>query len=390
MRVEAANLACAVCGHDPVETVAAFERLPRVTSDCRPFPAGGRLGMCPACGTVQKPADAQWQADAGAIYARYDMFRQAESRAEQAVFDQATGAATRRSAQVLARLNAAQPFGPAGRMLDVGCGNGPTLRAMAELAPGWELYGHEISDANADLLHAIPGFRRLYTGDPAAIADRFDLIALSQSLEHLPDPVAGLAGLRARLSPGGRLLVQVPNARANVYDLLVADHRSHFDPRTLAACAERGGFADFAVFDDWVFKELTMVASDGPLAIARPPRRTDAPHSRRELEAHLGWLAGILDAAAAAARAAAEFGVFGTSIAGTWLFGAMSDRVSFFVDEDKSRIGRRHEDRPILAPAQVPRGAIVFVPLVPAVAAHVAARLGALGVRASVPPPFPG
>src|SRR5271169_6164144 len=39
------DLVCRVCGAAALEEFPQFARLPRVTSDCRPFPAGGRLAM---------------------------------------------------------------------------------------------------------------------------------------------------------------------------------------------------------------------------------------------------------------------------------------------------------------------------------------------------------
>jgi SAM-dependent methyltransferase len=334
---------------------------------------------------VQKPADTRWREEAAAIYSRYAIFRQAAGGAEQRVFNQASGTSLRRSDIVLKRLNAVYPFPASGRALDVGCGNGPTLRALSEAVPNWTLYGHEISDAGAAALAAIPGFKRLYTGDPADIDDRFDLITLSHSLEHIPEPVETLAALRSKLAPGGRLVVEVPNVRQNIYDLVVADHRSHFDPLTLAAAARRAGFPYAAVFDDWAFKELTLVAANEPLS-AQPEGRPLAPLDARDIGQRVAWLAAVLDSAGTVARSAGEFGIFGTAIAATWLFGPLADRVTFFVDEDPARIGQMHEGLRILAPDRIRRGATVFVPLVPGVASAVAARLEALGVEACVPP----
>jgi len=377
---------CAVCAASAIELINAFTKVPRATSDCRPFPPGGKIGICTLCHTVQKPADEQWDADARAIYRCYAMFRQAEGGAEQRVFDPASATSLPRSELVLRRLQAVLPFAVEGRALDVGCGNGPTLRALAKIAPGWRLYGHDISDANARELAAIPGFERLYTDEPSEIPDRFELITLSHSLEHLPDPVQGLAALHNKLSVGGLLLVEVPNLRHNIYDLLVADHRSHFDPLTLAAAARKAEYPHIAVFDDWAFKELTLLASNRPMGIEMLPHEY-ATFTPIDLAQRVSWLASVVEDAKKIATRAGSFGLFGTAIAATWLFGPLARQTQFFVDEDTSRIGQRHEGRPILAPAQIPAGATVFIPLVPNVAKSVAERLRQLGVDARVPPP---
>ncbi|HWK96692.1 MAG TPA: class I SAM-dependent methyltransferase [Pseudolabrys sp.] len=378
---------CAVCGQRSIVTVARFAALPRVSSDCRPFPSGGQLGVCAQCGTIQKPDDATWRSEALSIYQRYDMFRQSAERAEQAVFQNDAGAPVRRSALVLKKLLDLHPLNKQGRILDVGCGNGPTLRALADLMPEAELYGHEISDATLPSLVVIPGFRKLYTGEVGDIQDRFDLIILSQSLEHVIDPVDTLATLRTKLATDGVLLIQVPNGRLNVFDLLVADHRSHFDPGTLAQTARRAGFKHVAV-SEWVYKELSMTVSDAPLAFSsmpEPPRMTVDG-----LNLRIDWLSDVIEKARTLADKSPSFGIFGSSIAGTWLLGALKDRVSFFVDEDTTRVGQKHEGIPILAPSQVPAGACVFIPLVPQMAQGIADRLGGRGFEVHIPAPQTG
>jgi hypothetical protein len=86
------------------------------------------------------------------------------------------------------------------------------------------------------------------------------------------------------------------------------------------------------------------------------------------------------------ARTSRQFGIFGTSISGTWLYGALDGEVSFFVDEDPQRIGRKHMGLPILAPSEVASTAHVFVPLIPEVARGVVGRLGGFDVRFHTPP----
>lgn len=385
MVISSEELSCCVCDSNSVEIVNDFAKLPRATSDCRPFPAGGCIGICSDCHAIQKPADATWQRDAAAIYGRYDIFRQAADHAEQRVFDQQSGISLKRSELVLMRLSSAVPLPSRGRALDVGCGNGPTLRALAAIAPDWQLYGHDISSTNATMLNAIPKFQQLYTGDLVDIPSQFDLILLSHSLEHIPEPVKTLAILKSKLAPSGKLLVEVPNIRQNIFDLVVADHRTHFDVITLSAVARRAGFAHVHVFDNWAFKELTLIASDYQLPMGSSVS-VSTPLSLNDLWQRVEWLTALLAGTAKIAATATSFGLFGTAIAATWLFGPLRERVGFFVDEDPSRIGQMHEGRPILSPDQTPAKSTVFVPLVPAVADAVAKRLTKLGIDARQPP----
>ncbi len=81
---------------------------------------------------------------------------------------------------------------------------------------------------------------------------RFDVIALYYVLEHLRDPVRYLAGLRERLNPGGRLLIEVPNvedALLSVYQIpnfpafyWQKAHYHYFSRRTLEDVLSRAGY----------------------------------------------------------------------------------------------------------------------------------------------------
>ena len=379
------DLVCRVCGAAALDEFPQFARLPRVTSDCRPFPAGGRLAICSECAAVQKPVDARWREEAAAIYAAYDVYFQSGG-VEQAVFDPATGAPRRRSAVLVDRLASNRPIAETGRVLDVGCGNGALLSAFAESRPGWQLFGHDLSEINRAALSRIPGFKQLYTGPIDAVPGGFDLVTLSHSLEHFTEPVEDLASLRAKLAAGGCLFIEVPDAAATPFDLLVADHVSHFTADSVSRVLARAGFEPLIVAPDWVVKELSVVAEPG--VGARPPASPPQSAGRR-VAAQLAWLQALIDGARAAAATARPFGLFGTSVAAMWLFGEVGDAVEFFADEDPSRRGRRLLDRPILHPDDVPAGATVYVPLIPRVAQAVAARASGSGADFRLPPAFP-
>ena len=52
----------------------------------------------------------------------------------------------------------------------------------------------------------------------------------------------------------------------------------------------------------------------------------------------------------------------------------LEGKAAFFVDEDQNRIGRQLMGRPIVAPAQMPAGAVVFIPMSVAVAEKIIDR----------------
>ena len=100
------------------------------------------------------------------------------------------------------------------RILDVGCGNGELLRALATARPDLELYGldwHFPAATREELeavgIHLVEG-----TLEDAAVPENFfDRILMYQLVEHLWEPRIGLAKLSATLKPGGIIAIETPD-----------------------------------------------------------------------------------------------------------------------------------------------------------------------------------
>ncbi len=375
--------ACSICGSDRLEEMPEFASLPRVTSDCLPFPQGGKLAVCADCGGAQAIPDERWLADIGEIYSQYRVYHQSGG-VEQHVFDAAAGALRRRSDVLLDRLVTLECVPRSGKVLDIGCGPGSTLLAFSARG-GWELYGLEMDERNLPLLAAIPGFAGLYTGAVSDVPQQFDVVTMVHSLEHFPEPASVLQEVRGKLAGAGHLFVQVPDAEANPFEYLVADHRTHFTAATLRRVAERSGLEVECVAGDWVAKELSLVARAGG-GVRTVAGCSAAGVTMGRVRGQAKWLCTLVEMAREAARGSRPFGIFGASIAGTWLCGVLRDNVAFFVEEDPHRVGRTHMGRPIVSPAQVPPGSVVLLALIPSIAARIRDRLGNPGFDLLLPP----
>lgn len=364
---------CHLCRGE-LEPLPGFERRWRVTSDSRPWPVGGGLAMCVACGTLQKPVTPTWRDEVERIYRSYAIYDQGGG-VEQLAFDDA-GAAPRSS-----RLaDAVLPFLPSGGFdaLDIGCGNGAFLRALSARSPTARLVGTEYDDRNRASVTAIPGVVEFYQGAIDEREDGFDLVSIIHVLEHIENPASFLRRVAGRVKPGGRLLIEVPNRETNLFDVLIADHCTHFDSEGLITLCQEAGFQPLMTSTTVVAKEVTLLLTFdacGPQR-PRPPSRAKISAALSGMAQKLRSLERMVEQAQALMAGSTAFGIFGSSISATWLDSELERHAQFFVDEDGARIGRRWLDRPILAPDQVPPGATVFVPLVPSVAGRVIERLG--------------
>jgi SAM-dependent methyltransferase len=106
---------------------------------------------------------------------------------------------------------------PPGTVLDVGAGDGALLDALG--SRGRAALGLERVATRPDVR----------AGELDDLDDRFAAIVFWHSLEHLPEPSGALARATALLSPGGLLVVAVPNA-ASLQARVFGDRWLALDP----------------------------------------------------------------------------------------------------------------------------------------------------------------
>src|SRR6185312_1700517 len=101
------------------------------------------------------------------------------------------------------------------RVLDVACGGGKWLIAVARRFPATELVGVEYEpDSVARAIRHVSeaGLGQRIRIEPRTIPDmpfreQFELVYVQDALHELPDPVASLQAAWAAVAPGGKLVV---------------------------------------------------------------------------------------------------------------------------------------------------------------------------------------
>lgn len=371
-------LVCHICSSQQLVSFSQFTEFYRVTSDSKPFNKGGALSICQKCGIIQKPINMKWHNEINTIYENYTLYFHSDTN-DQLIFDQNSGGRKHRAEILLDYLLENCPDIPeTGRLLDVGCGRGAFLKAFNNIYPDWSLFGCDIGERNRLEVESIPGVEAYYTQCIKDIKGEFDLVSLNHVLEHIPNPISTLKDMHKKLKPTGFLIIQVPDVTVNFFDILVADHCSHFSPGALFQLVSSCDFQVYIVSNNWLPKEITIVAKPLEYADSSPWHKEEFQQnveaSMQMITDNITWLQSTKDTAKNLVNSE-KFGIFGTSIAAVWLDSELGNAARYFCDEDPGRVGNNFMGRPIIHPKDLTKSSDVFVPLVPEIANKVIARL---------------
>jgi SAM-dependent methyltransferase len=165
-----------------------------------------------------------------------------------------------------------------GRLLDIGCNEGRTLKNYAR--NGFRAEGTELNETAAAVARAA-GFT-VFTGplDDFTPAAPYDVAVLSNVLEHALDPKAMLLAARRLLSDDGEVWISCPNSQSWLRPAFgrwwinwhVPFHITHFSPATLRRLLEESGFGRVEIRE--ITPALWVASSIIARLFARPGKPT--------------------------------------------------------------------------------------------------------------------
>ena len=132
--------------------------------------------------------------------------------------------------------------------LDIGCSSGELIKSVAEGK------GKSFRSAGVDLDPTwTGGVANLYSTIDE-VRGKYDLITMIHILEHLNKPKEMLRKVKDRLSPGGVLLIEVPNRRAYLAAYAIPNHVVAYDLVSLGKLVVNSGFSIIAhSLHGWLF-----------------------------------------------------------------------------------------------------------------------------------------
>ena len=144
-----------------------------------------------------------------------------------------------------------------GRVLDIGCSLGSLLKAFQKR--GWDAYGIEPTPHYAEIARKRCGDNifTCFLEDADLPRSYFDIITLTQTLEHLPNPVQIMAIIRNLLKDDGILYIDVPNVlKPHNFQMFVAPHLYSYSPNTLSLLFRKAGFQPVNIESSWHIKAI--------------------------------------------------------------------------------------------------------------------------------------
>ena len=77
-------------------------------------------------------------------------------------------------------------------------------------------------------------------------------------MEHVDDPLEFLNICKDRLAKNGLIFMQMPNITTSTFDLIIADHISHFSVKDITQLANSAGLNVEFISDEIISKELFL------------------------------------------------------------------------------------------------------------------------------------
>jgi len=141
-----------------------------------------------------------------------------------------------------------RPPVPIQSLLDIGCGDGVLLELARQY--GWQSAGTEIREPLVRMVRESYGYDAIVGSDLHTLpASSYDVVALINVLEHVPEPRVMLRDIARLLRPGGVVLLHVPNlgglpARLKGprwHQIEPLGHLCYFTEKTLGAMLHSAG-----------------------------------------------------------------------------------------------------------------------------------------------------
>ena len=232
---------CDLCGAGASEVVVCLNSKRGMTSDSQILPRCLKKIACVNCGLIRDGLEFDFS-DLTKHYGHSYQLNTTES-GEEHIFFTADGPVPR-SKVIYDWLLEIKP-NMAGRVLEVGCGQGSVLGRLKANFPSASFSGIDLNEG------AVTRARKkrldVRLGASTDIEGQYDTIIAFGVLEHVPSPTSFLKDLSEHLNVVGDIIVAQPTLDVSSYDLFFVDHLHHFTAKHVERLAQKVGLSHIAM-----------------------------------------------------------------------------------------------------------------------------------------------
>lgn len=364
--MNSSNLICKVCG-GATETVLHLGGGRAITSLGQVLEADAEVSLCVDCSHCQTSPSI----DLAAYYDR-EYKTLSASDAEDDLYALRGGVPLYRGQHMgdvlAATLDRLGRLKPGLRVLDFGCGKALAMKHLLTRLPETAVHLYDVSRDYVRFWDAfVPASRQACHQMPADWTGSFDVVTSFFSLEHVAEPAAELARIRAVLGDGGLLYVVVPNMYSHgIADMLVVDHVQHYSELSMQRLLSGAGFqmlvADHGSHSQGSIYVASKVsqgvpAGPGPGADEGCKRARDIARFWGDFNDSLRRFESEHD------HGQTRYYIAGAGFLGSYVFSRLqaTGRLAGFIDSNQHKQHKGWQGKPVLAPGVVVAGADVVV-----------------------------
>jgi len=277
------------------------------------------------------------------------------------------------------------------KLLDYGCAKSSTIKALLNARPDIDAHLFDISERYIPFWEKFIAQGNWATYTPKAEwNDYFDVITSFFSLEHIVHPAEVLRGVVDLLKPGGIFYAIVPNVLTNTADFIVVDHVNHFTGASLGYLLNDAGLEVMEI-DDSAHCGAFVVTARKPeegaaatepyVAVITP---TDTVKQLANISEYWRSAQANVHAFEATLPKHEAWAIYGSGFYGAFIASCLAEpeKVACYLDQNPYLQGRKMNDRPIIAPTELPAHVkVIFVGLNPAHARQIMGSVEALQQR---------
>ena len=227
------------------------------------------------------------------------------------------------------------------RILDIGCFDGRLLVELDRIITNADLWGFDINPHLGSFFPEKDNFHFLST-DLEDLEGPIDLIILSHSILYIPDLNVLMASISRLLKDAGTLFIQIPDISKNIYYSLMGDQSFIFSETSLKNVIRKFGFREKVIGNNYFPREL--------LVSAKKYESTDSDNHIKDqiFEHNIETIERILDQLVKMNQQ--NLAVLGTTVNAAFADEILGEKLTFFVDENLSKIGEKFRGKNIVHP----------------------------------------